>query len=125
MTNAPDTFTIVIPWPHKFNDPNARPPHWAAKAKHVAAARTLACLTCKQQTGHARGWVTAMCRVRAHHKTARFRDSQNIIATLKATIDGVEDAGVIADDVGLGWYPVERCKDAANPRIELEFTGKK
>jgi Holliday junction resolvase RusA-like endonuclease len=114
-------FTIEIPWPGKGCDPNARV-HWRKKAKDVATSRRAAWAECIRQPGHCRGWKAARVNVAAFHKTARMRDSQNIIACLKGAIDGVEDSGLLEDDAGLEWGIVDRQKDAANPRIVLTFT---
>ena len=119
MTNS---ITITIPWPEQYNDPNARPPHWADKAKHVKAARERAWQRCVCVPGHNKQWTRARIDVQAFHKTARYKDAQNIIACLKATVDGVEDAGVIVNDAGLEWGVVDRQKDAANPRVVVTIT---
>lgn len=116
-----DTFTITIPWPGKYNNPNSRPPHWAVKASHVSQARRDSFLACAAHPKRPIGWTRARVNVTAYHKTRRFKDPQNIIAALKASIDGIEDAGVIENDNGLEWGPVTRLKDRDNPRVVLEF----
>lgn len=116
-----NTVTIEIPWPGKYNDPNSRPPHWTAKSQHVSRARRTAREACWASGEYGQLWKRARVCVTAYHKTKRFRDPQNIIAMLKATIDGVEDAGVLLDDTGLEWGPVTRLKDKDNPRVVLVF----
>ena len=115
------SITITIPWPSPKLDPNKRH-HWRAKLKPKAAARRAAWAECVRQPGHAMRLESARVDIAAYHKTRRFRDSQNIIAILKASIDGIEDAEVIANDNGLSWGAVDRRKDAANPRIEITIT---
>lgn len=116
-----NTVTIEIPWPGKYNDPNSRPPHWSIKSREVREARSRAHLACLQAGDCGQLWKRARVFVTAYHKTKRFRDPQNIIAMLKATVDGVEDAGVLLDDTGLEWGPVTRLKDKDNPRVVLVF----
>ena len=116
-----NTVTIEIPWPGKYNDPNSRPPHWSMEARDKALARTAARRACWATGKNGKLWKRARVCVTAYHKTKRFRDPQNIIAMLKATIDGVEDAGVLLDDTGLEWGPVTRLKDKDNPRVVLVF----
>lgn len=67
-------------------------------------------------------WNSASVEIKWYHKTARFRDRQNIIATLKATIDGFEDAQVFRNDRDLGAPEVERLKDAKYQRVEITLT---
>lgn len=69
------------------------------------------------------GWKKARVLIDWYHKTARFLDRDNIIASCKAYIDGFADAGLIADDVGVTYEPVGRFKDAKNPRVEITITG--
>lgn len=114
-------FTITINWPGKGCDPNARV-HWRRKAADTATSRREAWAECIRVPGHCRGWKAARVNVAAYHKTARFRDQQNIIAALKGAIDGVEDSGLIVNDAGLEWGIVDRQKDAASPRLVLTFT---
>lgn len=67
-------------------------------------------------------WERARVRIDWYHKTARFLDRDNIIASCKAYIDGICDAGIIADDVGVTYEPVGRFKDKDNPRVEITIT---
>lgn len=117
----PRTLTITIPWPSSKLDPNKRH-HWRAKLKPKAEARRAAWAECVRHPGHHLQLETARVDVVAYHKTKTFRDPQNIIALLKHSIDGIEDAGVIVNDNGLAWGVVDRRKDAANPRVVLTIT---
>lgn len=113
--------TITVPWPAKQLDPNGRY-HWRAKLKPKAEAKRAAWAECVRQPGHAMRLKRARVDVVAYHKTRNFRDRQNIIAILKHTIDGIEEAEVLENDAGLEWGPVDREKDAANPRVVLTIT---
>lgn len=119
--SEPQPLRIAVPWPAKQLDPNGRH-HWRAKLKPKQEARRAAWAECVRQPGHAMNLKHARVDVVAYHKTRNFRDRQNIIAILKHTIDGIEDAGVIENDTGLTWGPVLREKDAGNPRIEITIT---
>ena len=117
----PETVTITINWPGEGCDLNKRP-HRGQKIRDTKAARRAAWVECLRDPDHRKWWKRARVDVTAYHRTMRFRDRQNIMAMLKASIDGVEDAGVIEDDSGLEWGPVMRAKDAAHPRVVLVFT---
>ena len=98
MNPEPRTFHLTLPVPDQVLSPNARP-HWAVKRRAVKAARELA-------WGEARArwcWHGApMRRVRlALFWTIigrRCPDLDNLNASCKAYLDGIADAGVIADD---------------------------
>jgi hypothetical protein len=86
-------FLVAVPWPDRALSPNARI-HWARKAKAAKTARAIAMLK-------ARAWeVTngpvdpdvSIIRFTAQPKTARRMDDDNLIASLKATRDGIADA---------------------------------
>ena len=55
---------------------------------------------------------------RFHFTTAARRDDQNLIHGLKAYIDGLEDAGVIANDFGVSWGEIEQPADAMMRELE-------
>jgi len=67
-------------------------------------------------------WQSATVQIRWLHPTRRWPDRDNIISWLKSAIDGLTDAGLIADDRDLNYAPVKRDKDAANPRVEITIT---
>ena len=121
-----DSYTIVLPIPHKHLSPNARP-HWRAKAKAVKGYRQGACfethtaIECRVGD-HPPNWGSASVLVRAYFKDKRKRDKDNIQASLKAAFDGLADAGLIDNDSGLTHLPMEVLVDKKNPRIELVVT---
>jgi Holliday junction resolvase RusA-like endonuclease len=93
---------ITLPLPPKEMCPNARK-HWRAKMKpkkkqredafHAARYR----LMCSREfmNGPPR-WRFAECQ--ATFYMPRRRDGDNLIAWLKATFDGLQDAGIIEND---------------------------
>lgn len=117
------SLTITIPIPDKRLSPNARM-HWAVKSKLTRRSREnsklLALEALKGQP--APMWDKCRANVTAYFRTKAHPDPDNLIARLKATFDGIADAGVIMDDANL-WpeRPVIR-KDATNPRIEITIT---
>ena len=60
--------------------------------------------------------------IKAYFKTLRTPDPGNFMSSLKACEDGIEDAGIIANDRGLWPERPEFFKDAGNPRIEITIT---
>lgn len=69
--------------------------HWAAKMKRTKTIRALAATTAR-----GRGCVTAPVEITCTVQYARAgrHDAHNLQPTAKALIDGLVDAGVIADD---------------------------
>lgn len=74
---------------------NARQ-HWAARARETRRVRSDVRLLVRAAR------VPALARVRVQleytPRDARRRDTDNLVATLKAVCDGVVDAGVVPDD---------------------------
>lgn len=70
--------------------------HWALKAKHVKEWRDAAHVLAK----HARIPSCRRVLVELHYlpRTNQRRDPDNLVASLKPLVDGLVDAGVVADD---------------------------
>jgi Holliday junction resolvase RusA-like endonuclease len=66
-------------------------------------------------------WRTANAQVTFYAPDRRRRDGDGILASLKATFDGIADAGVIVDDSGFIHHPVLMEHDPANPRVEIRI----
>lgn len=116
--------TVTIPVPHRSLSPNARA-YWAVKAKHKQNARhTAQILTLKETKCSIHNWPTASVAVVWFARTASGlrMDHDNIIGSLKGTIDGIADAGLLADDRGVTWLPPRVEVDKLNPRIEITIT---
>ena len=56
-----------------------------------------------------------------YFKDRRGRDSDNLTAWLKSTMDGCVDGGLLADDVGVQWMTPAKRVDKQCPRVELIF----
>jgi len=50
-------------------------------------------------------------------------DADNALATLKSLFDGLQDAGIVANDRHLTHAPVLQYTDRKNPRVEIEIEG--
>lgn len=96
----------------------------AAKIKKYRQAAAMMALSALGEAGWMSLplWDRATVQISYYHKTRAFRDPDNIIASMKAGIDGLTDAGVFSDDRDLTYLPVSRFKDASNPRVEIEIT---
>ncbi len=115
--------TITLPIPARSLSPNARV-HWAARSKARAQQRGSAHAHARAAMFLPERWPSASILVRWYGKTAQCLrlDADNIIGSLKGAVDGLADAGLIADDRGVTWLPPVRAVDKANPRVELVVT---
>lgn len=114
---------LVLPLPPKGCNPNARG-HWAKKARAVKGYRRTADLTARSlvRASERPRWECAELRSTWYLPDRRRRDPDNLIASMKAGIDGLRDADILADDRGLViWPPVLRV-DPERPRVEIEIT---
>jgi Holliday junction resolvase RusA-like endonuclease len=124
--------TFEIPIPPACLSPNARP-HFMQKARakkelrRKAAGRVVAATgarwdeVSKRWQADGELWPGAECTVHVRWiaKTNRRRDRDNIIATLKAAMDGITDSGLWDDDAGVKWGSVETEVDAKAPRVVI------
>lgn len=102
--NTPTITSLVVSltWPARALSPNARG-HWSAKAKAAHAYRQEAWLAAKASmfragVQHAPQWSAATITITGHPPDNTRRDSDNLLAQMKAAIDGLVDAGVLKDD---------------------------
>lgn len=114
--------TITLPLPPKQLKPNGRY-HYMAKHRATSQYREWAYLAAQSAIAHNRPFVgirKPTARVTAYWRTTRKMDGDNLLATMKAAFDGLTDAGIWTDDREVTHLPCVQCKDAANPRIEIE-----
>ena len=124
------SLTIIIPHPPLALRPNGRA-HRCAVAKAKKKARHNAMILALAELGSAPPprWKRASLHVcyiyggrDAAGKLTRQPDADNIIGSLKATIDGARDAGVLFDDKGLDAPTLELVRDpSARPEVRLTF----
>lgn len=124
-TTAPTALTVVLPLPHKALSPNSRG-HWAVKAKAVKKARAdaYAATIAVMREGGPRGFMIvppAKANVRAtfYKRTKAHADTDNAAASLKAYLDGMADAGIVANDSQFILHAPTLLVDKANPRVEI------
>jgi crossover junction endodeoxyribonuclease RusA len=114
--------TITIPLPPRVLHSNARP-HWAAKARATKKYRGdcyLAAIDAiNRQKPRGLPWTSATVKAVFYHRVKRRRDLDGAGASLKAAMDGLQDAGLIANDSGLVPLPPELLIDKSSPRVEL------
>lgn len=123
------SITVTLPMPDRRLSPNHRNRKcWQMKARVAKDARIAGgdagfiALMGRDKPQ----WIEATVSVRVIKCNARYRmDDQNLIASLKAYIDGCVDAGIMADDKGLRWGNVEWIVDRTitkqQERVELTF----
>lgn len=110
--------TVALP-PMSYLNSNQRL-HWATKARRTRAIRDAAAWATKALRQAPMGAVEITAVI--HPKTNRRFDPHNLQPTVKAAIDGIVDARLIADDdssrlVSVAFRAGE--KDPAGTRIDL------
>ena len=117
--------TITIPIPPRILSPNVTIGSIGgrmAKATAIKKQRELARLvTLEALNGEKPMLKIAHIYITWFSKTAREIDRDNLQGILKSTFDGMADAGLFDNDKGLVYWPIERNKDAKNPRVEIEI----
>lgn len=118
----PDTIVIDLPVPPKILRPNhtigsfgGRMAKASAIKKYRAACATIA------KSGPCPGWSNVELKITLRlGKGCREQDPDNIIASMKAGIDGLVDAGVLAGDKKVRYASPEQVRDPANPGVTME-----
>lgn len=116
---------ISLPWPDSRLSPNARL-YWAAKVAPKKIAREGAAWATKGAEGFhaAKAALTASeghipLTVRFYPPDRRHRDTDNMVASLKAAIDGIADALEVNDRrFRPHWFFEDSCPPG---RVEVEF----
>jgi len=111
---------IELLWPHKHLSPNARV-HWAVKSKHVKAARQEAFLCVATGGGVLDLLGTTGLRVSYtfHPGMKRRRDLDNLIASTKATTDGIAVALGVDDSTFKLSYALGEIRKPAVVIVEI------
>lgn len=117
--------TITLPLPHKRLSPNARV-HWGRKADATKSARRTAKYTAVALMADLRldapRLSSARVEYRFYFKTNARRDPDNAIASMKASLDGLTDAGLWTDDSVVTLLPPVLAVDRVRPRVEVVVT---
>ena len=106
-------FTVFLPLPSPGLFPNFRG-HWRIRHRETKLARRMACIEAKKALGAEwpPRWVTASLLVRFSLPSLRH-DPTNLMRSLKAYEDGLQDAGIIQNDRGLWPERPDIVKDLA------------
>lgn len=117
-----DSLTIEMPLPPPSLRPNGRV-HWSAKGRCVKEARGMTKLRCLAALAgqDAPRWADAVVATEARFPTARHWDPDNILAALKAHRDGIQDAGIVANDRALVPLPPAIVTGSDSPGITLRI----
>ena len=115
---------IVWGWPPAILNPN-RKAHWGRRGHARAQYRQdcrLSALCAMKRWRPAPPWNRARIDLVFYAPDARRRDEDNMVASLKAAFDSLQDAGLIGDDYYLTRGSVERRIDRQRPRVEATVT---
>lgn len=129
--STPRELWVTIPVPDRTTHPNARP-HFRTLAKYKKQQRADACaaaMAAMQQQGFASPpqWPRATIHATfyRHRPNDRLADGDGLIAWLKASCDGLADAGVVANDRGLTWLAPSQVlgKEAVESKVVLTIVS--
>ncbi len=114
---------ITLPLPPRSLSPNARV-HWRRRAADTKTYREAAHLMTLAAGGRGKRWERAKAQATFYWPINRCRDIRNAEHSLKATYDGIVDAGLIIDDNHnvLTHLPTIFEVDPVNPRVEIRVT---
>lgn len=113
---------VTIPIPPVDCNPNNKHKHWRVLQRATSKARSDAMLCALEVSGNRRPeWKAARVAVRWFGRDRRCLklDPTNAEASLKASIDGLTDAGIWIDDRGVRIVDIQIGVDRDNPRVEL------
>lgn len=122
-----DSIEITLPIPPRATHPNARA-HWAVKMKAAKKQRRDAGLAARAALGLARPplWQRATIQATLYNASTRAKaqDADNLTAWLKASQDGLQDAGIVLNDAGLIQLPPKQVlgREAGTSRLVLVVT---
>lgn len=117
---------IILPLPPRILSPNCPIASFRGRMMRAAAAKKQKRIAKESAEDAMRGerWQKASVKAVFYCKTKRRRDDVNALATLKASYDGVIEAGLLPDDDRdhLRTEGAEFRIDKEWPRVELIFT---
>jgi hypothetical protein len=109
---CPDRLEIELPMPPSATRPNASGQHWTKKARAIKRQRedaaTASAIALRGITPPRWQAASVQATFYRHQKNCRRADSDNLVGWLKASFDGLQDSGVIANDSGLTHLPPQQ-----------------
>lgn len=116
------SIALELPLPGANCSPNSRA-HWSKRHKSLQLLRESAAVMGAYELNRLNAerpmWTAATVEATFHKpgKRSQLSDADNLIASLKAAFDGLQDAGIIANDRGLTHLPPRQLiGDAASER---------
>ena len=107
--------------PNRVLSPNVRT-HWSVKARSVKQHRFAGRVKAKQVMGRGfEPWESADVKITFYHKEVRTRDKDNLLAQMKAYMDGIADAGVVANDSRFTYLPIDTEINTTHPHVAVEL----
>lgn len=88
--------TVTLPWPPSALSPNARG-HWSIKARHAKKYRADSRVLCMAVGLRNVASEALSLRVTFQPPDRRARDLDNLLASIKAGLDGIADATGVDD----------------------------
>lgn len=114
---------VVLDIPPKELNPNSRS-FWRVKRLAVKAYREHAkeeSMIAAYRSGMSESLREVQIQAAFYRARSSSMDGDNALAMLKPAFDGLQDAGIIANDRQITHLPVLFFKDAESPRVELRI----
>lgn len=119
------TITINIPVPPRELRPNASSPGaWWRKTRMTKIYRKTVAIIAMAGPRPKLKEAEILFTLRLG-KGCKQQDPDNVLASLKAAVDGLVDAGVLAGDRQIRYAPVEQVRDEKNPGVTVEVSHAK
>lgn len=125
--------TLTYSLPHTMLNPNNRPNEFSSKRAHRIYRERVKMrrrTTFFATVGQVRTvglpdnlkWKDVMAEIVWYAKTLTILDADNALASLKSTIDGIADSGLILNDRYVSYAPMRFEKDKDEPRVVITLT---
>lgn len=124
MTPFADRKELVLPWPFRALSPNARV-HWRVKSAAARAAKHDAYMLAKAADWHRIEWPAEgrlHVWIDGYRPSRRHHDHDNLLASLKAALDGIADAMGI-DDRRFVPHPYIKDEVRKGGEVRIRITG--
>jgi Holliday junction resolvase RusA-like endonuclease len=117
------SFDLPLPPKECHQNRSGRTTGWRETARVVREARDFACLTSLMQSTYEMcpRWRRCSVSLLFRFPDRRRRDLFNYAGACKPYLDGLVDAGVMADDSGIEWGEISRCIDREHPGVTIKI----